>query len=143
MSETPKEPSRLKRAVTWYGYVSDILTPQRITILLGAAVTDKDGVASVGVISGASVKVLTLKDVASFSEGVGLVINAAAYPITRDYIAQAHAAGLKVHGWTFAQADATLSAAEYRKYLDMGMDGMFANYPDLGVAARNSFVKGR
>ena len=112
-------------------------------ILLGAAVTDKDGVASMGVISGASVKVLTLKDVASFSEGVGLVINAAAYPITRDYIAQAHAAGLKVHGWTFAQADATLSAAEYRKYLDMGMDGMFANYPDLGVAARNSFVKGR
>ena len=112
-------------------------------ILLGAAVTDKDGVASVGVISGASMKVLTLKDVASFSEGVGLVINAAAYPITRDYIAQAHAAGLKVHGWTFAQADATLSAAEYRKYLDMGMDGMFANYPDLGVAARNSFVKGK
>ena len=88
-------------------------------------------------------KALAQKDVASFSEGVGLVINAAAYPITRDYIAQAHAAGLKVHGWTFAQADATLSAAEYRKYLDMGMDGMFANYPDLGVAARNSFVKGR
>lgn len=112
-------------------------------ILLGAAVTDKDGVASVGVISGASVKVVTLKDVASFAEGVGLVINTAAYPITKDYITQVHAAGLKVHGWTFAQADATLSAAEYRKYLDMGMDGMFANYPDLGVAARNNFVKAK
>ena len=99
--------------------------------------------ASVGVISGASVKVVTLKDVASFSEGVGLVINTAAYPITKDYIAQVHAAGLKVHGWTFAQADATLSAAEYRKYLDMGIDGMFANYPDLGVAARDAFVKGK
>ena len=110
-------------------------------IQLGVAVTGKDGVASVGVISGASVTVLTLKDVASFSEGVGLVINTAAYPITKDYITQVHAAGLKVHGWTFAQADATLSAAEYRKYLDMGMDGMFANYPDLGVAARDAFVK--
>ena len=69
-----------------------------------------------------------------------MVINTATYPITKDYITQAHAAGLKVHGWTFAQADATLAAAEYRKCLDMGMDGMFANYPDLGVAARNSFV---
>ena len=48
-----------------------------------------------------------------------------------------------MHGWTFAQADATLSAAEYHKYLDMGMDGMFANYPDLGVAARNNFVKAK
>ena len=69
-----------------------------------------------------------------------MVINIATYPITKDYISQAHAVGLKVHGWTFAQADATLAAAEYRKCLDMGMDGMFANYPDLGVAARNSFV---
>ena len=110
-------------------------------IQLGVAVTGKDGVASVGVISGASVTVLPLKDVASFSEGVGLLINNTTYPITKDYITQVHAAGLQVHGWTFTQADATLAAAEYRKYLDMGMDGMFANYPDLGVAARDAFVK--
>lgn len=110
-------------------------------ILLGAAVTGTDGVARVAVIAGATPALLTFKDVAGFAEGVGLVINTAAYPITKDYITQAHAAGLKVHGWTFAQADATLSAAEYRKYLDMGMDGMFANYPDLGVSARDAFVK--
>ena len=102
-----------------------------------------DGIARVAVITGASPTLLTFTDVAGFAEGVGLVINNSTYPITKDYITQAHAAGLKVHGWTFAQADATLSAAEYRKYLDMGMDGMFANYPDLGVAARNNFVKAK
>lgn len=111
-------------------------------ILLGAAVTGADGIARVAVIAGAAPALLTFKEVAGFAEGVGLVINTAAYPITKDYITQAHAAGLKVHGWTFAQADATLAAAEYRKYLDMGMDGMFSNYPDLGVAARNKFVQG-
>ena len=48
-----------------------------------------------------------------------------------------------MHGWTFAQADATLAAAEFRQFLDMGMDGMFANYPDLAVAARNTYVQGK
>ena len=112
-------------------------------VQLGVAVTGNDGVASVGVVAGGAVKVLSMKDVASFSEGIGLRINNTTYPITKDYITQAHAAGLTVHGWTFTQADATLAAAEYRKYLDMGMDGMFANYPDLGVAARNNFVQGK
>ena len=112
-------------------------------VQLGVAVTGNDGTASVGVVTGGAVKVLSMQDVASFSEGIGLRINNTTYPITKDYITQAHAAGLKVHGWTFAQADATLAAAEYRKYLDMGMDGMFANYPDLGVAARNNFVQGK
>ena len=112
-------------------------------VQLGVAVTGNDGVASVGVMAGGAVKVLSMKDVASFSEGIGLRINNTTYPITKDYITQAHAAGLTVHGWTFTQADATLAAAEYRKYLDMGMDGMFANYPDLGVAARDAFVKSK
>ncbi len=58
MSETPKEPSRLKRAVTWYGYVSDILTPQRIAILLGAAV-----LAVVGIFGGWDAVGETVEDV--------------------------------------------------------------------------------
>jgi glycerophosphoryl diester phosphodiesterase len=40
-----------------------------------------------------------------------------------------------VHGWTFAQNDASLAAAEYQRYLDMGMDGVFTNYTDLAVSA--------
>ncbi len=112
-------------------------------ILLGVAVTGTDGVAQVGVTSGTAVSALTLKDVASFSEGVGLLINYPAYPITKAYIDQVHAAGLKVHGWTFAQTDPVLAAAEYKKYLDMGMDGMFTNYADTAVTARDAFVKAR
>jgi len=109
-------------------------------ILLGVAAKAADGTPRMGVISGSTVTQLTFKEVAGFTEGIGVVINTAAYPITKDYIDQAHAAGLKVHGWTFAQANATTAATEFRSYLDMGMDGMFANYPDLAVAARNAFV---
>ncbi|GKS96127.1 glycerophosphodiester phosphodiesterase family protein [Acidovorax sp. SUPP2825] len=109
-------------------------------ILLGVAAKAADGTPRMGVISGSTVTQLTFKEVAGFTEGIGVVINTAAYPITKDYIDQAHAAGLKLHGWTFAQANASTAATEFRSYLDMGMDGMFANYPDLAVAARNAFV---
>ena len=110
-------------------------------ILLGVATAAPDGSPRVGIVSGTAVRTLTLAEAAGFTEGIGLLINNATYPISKSYIDQAHAAGLKVHGWTFAQADATLAAADFRKYLDMGMDGMFANYPDLAVTARNAFVK--
>lgn len=36
-SGSEAKPSPLKRATTWYGYVSDVLTPQRVGLLLGAA----------------------------------------------------------------------------------------------------------
>ena len=113
-------------------------------ILLGAAITGADGTASMGVMgAGSQAKALSFKDVAGFAEGIGVVINYGAYPVTKSFIDQAHAAGLKVHGWTFAQPDAALAAAEYRKYLDMGMDGMFSNYTDLAVKARDAFVQGK
>ena len=112
-------------------------------ILLGVATTAADGTARMGVTGATGVQALTLKDVAAFTEGVGVLINNTTYPVTKSFIDQAHAAGLKVHGWTFAQAEAAPAAAEFRKYLDMGMDGMFANYPDLAVTARNAFVQGK
>ena len=112
-------------------------------ILLGVATTAADGTVRMGVTGATGVQALTLKDVAAFTEGVGVLINNTTYPITKSFIDQAHAAGLKVHGWTFAQADAAPAAAEFRKYLDMGMDGMFANYPDLAVTARNAYVQGK
>ncbi|PIF20355.1 MULTISPECIES: glycerophosphodiester phosphodiesterase family protein [unclassified Acidovorax] len=112
-------------------------------ILLGVATTAADGTARMGVTGATGVQALTLKDVATFTEGVGVLINNTTYPVTKSFIDQAHAAGLKVHGWTFAQADAAPAAVEFRKYLDMGMDGMFANYPDLAVTARNAYVQGK
>lgn len=112
-------------------------------ILLGVATTAADGTARMGVTGATGVQALALKDVAAFTEGVGVLINNTTYPVTKTFIDQAHAAGLKVHGWTFAQADAAPAATEFRKYLDMGMDGMFANYPDLAVTARNAYVQGK
>jgi glycerophosphoryl diester phosphodiesterase len=112
-------------------------------ILLGVAVTGTDGIARMGVISGSTVTQLSLQDVASFTEGIGVVINTPTYAVTKSFINQAHAAGLKVHGWTFAKADAAPAAAEFRSHLEMGMDGMFANYPDLAVTARNSYQQAK
>lgn len=113
-------------------------------ILLGAAVMGPDGVARLGVMGqGADPVLLTFKEVAAFAQGVGVVINYGAYPITKAYIDQAHAAGLKVHGWTFAQAEPGVAAAEYRRYLELGMDGMFSNYADLAVKARDQYIRER
>ena len=105
-------------------------------ILLGGAVTLPNGTAMVG----AGNSALSLADVASFAEGIGVVINYPTYAITKSFIDQAHAAGLQVHGWTFAKQDPLAAAAEFKTYLDMGMDGMFSNYPDLAVTARDKFV---
>lgn len=112
--------------------------------LLGAAVMGDDGVARLGIgTRGPERRLLTFQDVASFAQGVGVSIHYRAYPVTKAYIDQAHAAGLKVHGWTFAQAEADAAAAQYRRYLDLGMDGMFSNYADLAVKARDQYVRGR
>ncbi len=110
-------------------------------ILLGRAVVNADGSARIGVFAGKSLNLRSFKEVAAFADGIGVQINAPDQPVTKAFIDQAHAAGLKVHGWTFAQPEPALAAAEYRKYLDMGIDGVFSNYPDLAVSARNDFKK--
>ena len=65
-------------------------------------------------------------------------------------IADAHAARLVVHGWTFRRENQFLPVefrssadpnapgdliSEIRAFLDAGMDGFFTDNPDLGVAA--------
>jgi glycerophosphoryl diester phosphodiesterase len=107
-------------------------------ILLGAAAAMPDGSAAMRVSGGA---VLRLADVAAFTEGVGVSISNPDFPVTKSFIDQAHAAGLKVHGWTFAQPDPTLAADEYHRYFEMGMDGVFSNYADLAVGARKRFAQ--
>jgi glycerophosphoryl diester phosphodiesterase len=106
-------------------------------ILLGYAATQADGTPMMGVPGG---RTLGLKEVAVFAQGVGVSITNAKFPLTKAFVDQAHAAGLAVHGWTFAKADPTIAADEYRAFLAMGLDGMFSNYSDLAVAARNNFV---
>jgi glycerophosphoryl diester phosphodiesterase len=59
-------------------------------------------------------------------------------------VADAHAAGLGVHPWTFRAESAFLPAGvdlqgELREFLATGMDGFFTDQADVGVAARDAY----
>jgi glycerophosphoryl diester phosphodiesterase len=106
-------------------------------ILLGHATASPDGSAMLAVPGG---RMLSLREVAGFASGVGVAIANPKFPLTKRFVDAAHAAGLAVHGWTFAKLDAAAAADEYRTFLAMGLDGLFSNYSDLAVQARNAFV---
>ena len=57
-----------------------------------------------------------------------------------DLVERAHAHGLQIHTWTFRD-DAFPSAyaspiAEMREFFELGVDGVFTDFPDTGVTAR-------
>jgi glycerophosphoryl diester phosphodiesterase len=60
-----------------------------------------------------------------------------------DVVKNAHELGLFVHTWTFRSEPKRLNSAfkddpsaEYRAYFDLGVDGVFSDYPDHAVKAR-------
>ena len=60
-----------------------------------------------------------------------------------DVVKKAHAAGLFVHVFTFRNEARRLASdykgdpkAEYRKFFELGVDGLFSDFPDTAVAAR-------
>jgi len=70
-------------------------------------------------------------------------------------VADAHAAGLTVHSWTFRNENTFLpvdfrngadpaawgdAAAEYALFFGLGLDGVFSDFPDTAVAARDEFI---
>ncbi|PTM42866.1 glycerophosphodiester phosphodiesterase [Bosea sp. 124] len=61
-----------------------------------------------------------------------------------DVVKNAHAAGLLVHSWTFRSEPKRLAsnfngdpAAEYKAFLALGIDGLFSDFPDVAVKARD------
>ncbi|HEX4266817.1 MAG TPA: glycerophosphodiester phosphodiesterase [Steroidobacteraceae bacterium] len=61
-------------------------------------------------------------------------------------VADAHAAGLKVHPWTFRAESAFLPAGvdlegELSEFLAAGIDGFFTDQADVGVRARDAYLK--
>ena len=63
-------------------------------------------------------------------------------------IADAHRAGLFVHAYTFRNEKRRLTAdfngdpqAEYLLYYRLGLDGLFSDFPDTGIAARAAYLK--
>jgi glycerophosphoryl diester phosphodiesterase len=116
---------------------------QLTQILLGYAVMES-GVAKIRITGDTldGLNILPLSTAKSIADGVSVSITGTYGPnVTKDWVDQAHAAGLIVHSWTFSKVNAIEAAEEYFKYLDMGMDGYFSNYPNLGVLARDKFVQ--
>lgn len=59
-------------------------------------------------------------------------------------IQDAHTVGLKVHAWTFRHEDQYLatdyqgnSQVEYEQFFELGLDGVFSDFPDVAVNVRN------
>lgn len=96
-----------------------------------------------------------LRDVARYAWGIGpnkdMIRRGDAPPST--LVADAHAAGLRVHPWTFRAENAFLPpslregtgsathgrlAEEIARFLDLGVDGFFTDFSYIGVAVRNS-----
>jgi glycerophosphoryl diester phosphodiesterase len=86
-----------------------------------------------------------LPEVAGYADGIGvnkrLVIDesGAVTPL----VAEAHRAGLLVHAWTFRKEAQYLPpwahgdpVAELRRFYAAGVDGVFADFPDLALQAR-------
>lgn len=102
-----------------------------------------------------------LAEIAGYADGIGVHKNlivplaggSLGAPTT--LIADAHAAGLIVHGWTFRAENFFLPkklqapggdaasgdlAGEITTFLRCGMDGFFTDQPDIGVRARDAFA---
>ncbi|WP_294059342.1 glycerophosphodiester phosphodiesterase [Sphingomonas sp.] len=96
-----------------------------------------------------------LREVARYAYGIGperaMILPSSGTPTS--LIADAHAAGLKVHPWTFRAENFFLSPAfrngtnpaehgrlaeEIRYFIGLGIDGFFSDYPYIGVSARAS-----
>lgn len=96
-----------------------------------------------------------LRRIAEYADGIGpektMIVPASG--AATSLIADAHAAGLKVHPWTFRAENFFLGkpyrdglmpgthgslAEEIRHFIDLGVDGFFTDYPYIGVEARAS-----
>ena len=92
----------------------------------------------------------SLEDVAKYANAIGpwkrqiLRDVGAAQLLQTTLIEQAHAAGLRVHTYTFRSEPATLAPEyhgdpklEYRQFYSLGIDGVFSDFADVALKARD------
>ena len=93
-----------------------------------------------------------VRDIAEYADAIGI----AKVLATPHGVAEAHAADLAVHVWTFraeneflpgdlkigrSAADHGNLPAEIERYLDLGIDGFFTDFPATGVRVRDARAK--
>jgi glycerophosphoryl diester phosphodiesterase len=90
-----------------------------------------------------------LREVARYADGIGVekslvqpVDSVGALKPATSLVRDAHRAGLAVHVWTVRSDPPFLPAAyrgdagaEWRRFAALGVDGIFGDFPDVGVAA--------
>ncbi|MGE0811806.1 MAG: glycerophosphodiester phosphodiesterase [Vicinamibacterales bacterium] len=93
-----------------------------------------------------------LKDIATYAAGIGanqrLIVpadRAGRLGTPTSLVADAHAAGLLVHVWTLRDDPPFLAAGylgdplrEHLQFLDLGVDGVFTDFPDTALRARKA-----
>jgi glycerophosphoryl diester phosphodiesterase len=92
-----------------------------------------------------------LAHIAGYAEAIGpdkrlivpAILETRLEPAT-SLINEAHAVGLRVHSWTFRDEKQYLapeyngnSEAEYEQFFQLGIDGVFSDFPDTAVKVRN------
>lgn len=99
-----------------------------------------------------------LREVATYAWGIGpnkaMIQNGDALPTM--LVVDAHRAGLRVHPWTFRAENVFLPPSmrvgtdpagrghldlEIRRFLDLGIDGFFTDFPGIGFATRKAMVR--
>jgi glycerophosphoryl diester phosphodiesterase len=95
-----------------------------------------------------------LADIAKYAYAVGpwkrhILRENGKKPLLRsNLIERAHAVGLRVHAYTFRNEPATLAPQyqndpnqEYRQFFELGIDGVFSDFPDTALKARSEEKK--
>jgi glycerophosphoryl diester phosphodiesterase len=91
----------------------------------------------------------SLADIAKYANAIGpwkrQILRDVGQPalLTTTVIEQAHAAGLRVHTYTFRNEPATLAPEygsdplrEYQRFFELGIDGVFSDFSDTALQAR-------
>jgi glycerophosphoryl diester phosphodiesterase len=95
----------------------------------------------------------SLEDIAKYANAIGpwkrQIMRDTGTPqlLQTTLIEQAHAAGLRVHTYTFRSEPATLAPEydndpqlEYWQFYELGIDGVFSDFPDAALKARHGFA---